>query len=138
MGFDVGTRRGRSKKGRGKWQVERERHQLDQSRPDVFFKDASPIGEMIPRLMKKIGLEDEQWLETLSMEWARLVGEAVARHTRPGRFKKRELTVFVDSSVWLNELSRYGRKEMLAKLRERFGKGKITSISLKLDPEGPN
>lgn len=133
---DMGTRRKSGKKGRGRWQVERERHQLEQQKPYMSFKDASPIDEAMQRVMKRIGIADQHWLEALSAEWGTLVGEAVARHTRPGRFQKKNLTVFVDSSVWLNELSRYGRKEMLAKLQERFGEGKVRSISLKLDPEG--
>lgn len=132
MGSDSRKRR----RGAGKWQVERERHQLAQPEPYMSFRDASPIGAMVPRIMKKIGLADQHWLEELAAEWAGLVGEAVAKHTRPGRFQAKELTVFVDSSVWLNELSRYGRKEMLAKLEQRFGDRDIKSVNLKLDPDG--
>jgi len=106
---------------------------------DRLYPDHSPqeraIGDIIPKLMKRLGLEDTHWLTLLAEEWQEMVGEAVARHTRPGRLENKDLVVFVDNSAWLSELSRYGRKEMLAKLQERFGSSKIASLRLQLDPE---
>lgn len=132
----MGSGKRKVRRGLGRWQVERERHQIERAQPYVPARDACPIGEMMPGLMKKLGLQDQHWLEVLAMEWDGLVGEALAGHTRPGRFQRKNLTVFVDNSVWLNELSRYGRKEMLSKLQQRFGEGKIKSLDLRLDPEG--
>ena len=99
-------------------------------------KEAYLFGDAVSGLMKKMGLASAHWLNALSEEWPALVGEAVARHTRPGRMDRNRLVVFVDSSVWLNELSRYGRREMLSALRKRFGDAKIGDISLQLDPNG--
>jgi predicted nucleic acid-binding Zn ribbon protein len=92
--------------------------------------------DAIDVLMKKIGLSEPHWLETLSNDWVQIVGEGVGRHARPGRVDGTILYVFVDSSVWLNELKRYGHKEMLAAIQKRFGHSRINSIRLQLDPDG--
>ena len=67
-------------------------------------------------------------------DWAELVGAQVAQHTRPGRIHRKMLFVFVDHSLWLNELSRYGQQKMLENIQAKFGSDKIKSIRLQLDP----
>ncbi len=83
--------------------------------------------------MAGFGLESKLWLSELDKEWSALVGDLVAKHTRPGRLDQDRLIVFVDSSVWLHELSRYRETEMLTAVRDRFG-AKVRSLSLRLDP----
>jgi hypothetical protein len=120
---------------KGRWQVEKERFHLDSYQPAQGVEDAAGIGDVVAGIMKSLGLEGMHWLNILEEEWTRLVGDAVAKHSRPGRMEKKTLTVFVDNSVWLNELLRYGRKQMLENLQKRFGKEKIGSIRLVLDPD---
>jgi len=86
--------------------------------------------------MKKIGLENHHWLLVLEEKWVTLVGAEVAKHTRPGRFERGNLVIFVDSSVWLSELSRYGRSKILSNLQEHFGLDRMKSVTLQLDPDG--
>jgi predicted nucleic acid-binding Zn ribbon protein len=104
--------------------------------PWAGVEDCRSLGDILPAIMKKLGLEAEQWLMSLQPEWVDLMGPAVAKHTRPGRMDRKRLVVFVDSSVWLNELKRFGRTELLDKLQARFGKDKIESVSLEMDPDG--
>jgi len=122
--------------GRGRWHVQRERFHLENEIAPHGVTDPAKIADIIPALMKGLGLGDMHWLNVMQEEWAGIVGEAVAKHTRPGRMEKKKLTVFVDSSVWLNELLRYGRKEMLVNLQKRFGRGKVDMVNLVLDPDG--
>lgn len=119
----------------GRWQVERERSRIPSRTPLPASREADPVANVIPALMKRLGLEDQQWMDVLAAEWAALVGEAVARHTRPGRVQRDNLVVFVDNSAWLSELARYSRGPMLANLQKRFGKDKILSVSFQLDPD---
>ena len=86
--------------------------------------------------MRKLGLECEHWMEDLSDKWTEIVGEAVAAHTRPGRIEARVLYVFVDSSVWLNELKRYGAKSISGNLKRCFGEKRIKDVRFQLDPDG--
>ena len=83
-------------------------------------------------LTRKLGLEGQVWLQQLQGDWTRVVGAAVAKHTRPGRFDGRALSVYVDNAVWLNELKRYGQEQMLANLRKQFPK--IQAVRLEPDP----
>jgi predicted nucleic acid-binding Zn ribbon protein len=127
--------RRRGKFNKGKWEVERERSRVEDRRPRPPPRDATPVGEIIPQLMKKLGVESEHWQEVLSGSWEKLAGKAVAKHTRPGRFEKGTLVVFVDSSVWLNELSRYGKDDLLANLQKTFGADRIKAVRFQLDPD---
>jgi predicted nucleic acid-binding Zn ribbon protein len=131
------SRRRRTHTGNpGRWQVMRERARLTESRPPPADCEASPIGQTIAALMKKLGLEEQHWVGVLGEEWTSLVGDAVAKHTRPGAYKQGCLTVFVDNSVWFSELSRYGHRDMLANLQRRFGRDKVRRIRLQMDPDG--
>jgi predicted nucleic acid-binding Zn ribbon protein len=84
--------------------------------------------------MKQFGLGDQHWLETVDAEWPVMVGEDVAKHTRIGGITDKNLTVYVDNTVWLSELSRYGRDKMLGNIQKRFGTDRIKSVKLLLDP----
>ncbi len=121
---------------RSKWMIHRERARIDDWKPPSDFKDAVSIGNVVSNLIRRFGLGDKQWLMELSEEWPNIVGEAIAKHTKPGRFMEKKLVVFVDSSIWLSELSRYGRDEILAKIQKRFGQDKITELALQLNPDG--
>ena len=126
--------RRRKRYNKGRWAVERERHHIDSSAPPDPEPENPSISDIIPGIMKKLGLEQEQWTTVLDREWTELVGATVAAHTRPGRYQNRQLVVFVDSATWLNELKRYNQAEMLKKLQARFGADKIRRLSLQPDP----
>ena len=101
--------------------------------PDT--RDAVAIRDTVARILKKLGLEEETWTASLAEVWTELVGEDVARHARPGVVKDRCLIVYVDSSPWLSELSRYGQGRMLKNIQGRFGRKRVSTIRLQLDPD---
>ncbi len=121
---------------KGRWDIERQRSHIADSRPPSKDEGAKAIGDAIPEVIRSLGLEESIWLNKIEEEWMKLVGDVVAKHARPGRYDAGHLIVFVDSSVWLNELQRYGRTEILSKVQQRFGPEKITGIRLQLDPDG--
>jgi predicted nucleic acid-binding Zn ribbon protein len=121
---------------RGRWQLARERLRLTDTAPAPPAREPAKIGSAIAGVLKKLGLENTQWTHVLGEQWPELVGAAVAGHTRPGRFENGVLVVFVDSSVWFSELSRYGQARMLENLQKAFGKKKIRNVRLQLDPDG--
>gem|GEM_PF-2577201 len=71
----------------------------------------------------------------MEQAWDSLVGPTIARHTQPVRLDRNTLLVAVDSAVWLNELIRYERVSMLARLQERFGKDNIKALQFQVDPQ---
>jgi hypothetical protein len=68
--------------------------------------------------------------EKLRRDWALVAGEAVARHSRPGDLRRGVLTVAVDSSAWLCELT-LRSEELLAALRSRYDDS-VTSLRFAL------
>ena len=113
----------------------RERFRLASAVPPAT-RGEHEIGAIVPRVLKRLGLADRAWLEQMSAEWPTLVGNTVAGHCRPGRYADGMLTVFVDSSAWLNELERFSKTELLRNVQNRFGKGRVRHLLLQLDPDG--
>ncbi len=124
-----------SKKDKVRWQVDRERFQLEERRPPAPYRVFTP-DQVLPAVMRKLGLEQPMWEQVLTREWEALVGEQVARHTRPGRLQRNILYVYVANSVWLAELRQFAEKAMLEKLQAQFGRARIKGIRLQIDPDG--
>lgn len=98
-----------------------------------FPPDAVAIGSVIQSVVKKRNLSGSMWQHQLEMEWGVVVGAAIAKHARPGLFENGLLTIFVDSSVWLNELKRYSADLLLTKIRQRFSE--VKQLRFQADPE---
>jgi predicted nucleic acid-binding Zn ribbon protein len=96
-----------------------------------------PIGKLLGPFLQSIKLDEQVRMGSLMERWEAVLGKGVAAHTRPGRLINKEITVFVDSSVWLSELQRYAHREMLANLQKAFGKDIIQKVRLSLDPDKP-
>lgn len=92
-----------------------------------------PVAKLVEPLLRALRLDDQFRMGRLETEWPSIMGPAVAVHTRPGRLNGNELVVFVDSSVWLSELYR-SRAQMLVNLQKAFGKTRIRSLRLQIDP----
>ncbi len=119
---------------RGRWALERERHGLDRENP-LPPEHSTTVGAVVPLIMKQMGLQERFWEQALIGEWEGMVGPQVAKNARPGRLDRKILHVFVSHPAWLSELSRYGQKQILAKLQARFGADKIKGLRLQLDPD---
>jgi len=117
--------------------VQRERGRIPDGPPPSPDRDARRIGEIIPALMAGLGSAEQSRFAALDEDWAQIVGKAVAAHTRPGGIARNELIVFVDSSVWLMELARFGGGAILRKVQELFGDAAIAGVKFRLDPDGP-
>jgi len=117
------------------WEVMRERCQIESPFPPPPDMQIPEIEDVVAKVMKKLGLQETHWLNTLEEEWSDLVGKAVAAHTRPGKFENCQLIIYVDSPVWIYELKRNGQKIILKNLAKRYGNNKIKRIQLLPDPE---
>ena len=92
-----------------------------------------PFGKLLGAVLKSMKLDDQLSMGRIEGEWSKIMGAAVAAHTRPGRLVAGELAVYVDSSVWLSELHR-SRARMLANLQKAYGPKRIQSLRLQIDP----
>ncbi|MGH7385944.1 MAG: DUF721 domain-containing protein, partial [Candidatus Rokuibacteriota bacterium] len=65
-------------------------------------------------------LQERLLAERIRQGWRETVGAALAHRTRPGELRAGTLTVMVDNSPWLQELSMRSA-EVLSAVRARFG-----------------
>ena len=92
---------------------------------------ATPIKDVLKTVFEKLESGKTYTREDIEARWEKLVGEAGLKHSRPVVFKKNVLTVYVDTSVWMQELSMQKRK-ILKGLQKELGKDKISDIVFKI------
>lgn len=93
---------------------------------------AKSTAEIIPRVVQKLGLDKRQIETELLKVWNHILDPAVVTHAQPTGLRNGTLFVTVDSSVWLDEIVRYQRKEILTRLQHSFGRDQIARISFRL------
>ena len=64
--------------------------------------------------------------------WNNLIDPLLVAHAQPTGLNKGTLFVTVDSSVWLNEIVRYRRREILERMQNSFGRDLIAKISFRV------
>ena len=89
-------------------------------------------GVVLPALMKELRLDARQAEAEVVKVWNALIDPVVTAHAQPANLYKGTLFVNVDSSVWLSEIVRYRRKEILERLQNSFGKSVIQKISFRI------
>jgi len=63
--------------------------------------------------------------------WRKAVGPGIARHAQPASIRGKRLTVVVDSSAWMQQLSLM-KPEVLSRVNDRLGPDGIEGITLRL------
>lgn len=86
------------------------------------------VCDLIPGILRKAGLADRILEEEVVAEWNRIVGPFLARHSRPSGLRKGVLTVSVMSATVRYDLERNHRREILARLQEKFGGRTVRDI----------
>ncbi|MEK7674470.1 MAG: DUF721 domain-containing protein [Verrucomicrobiota bacterium] len=93
---------------------------------------AKPVGHIMPHVLTGLKLDRRQAdLEVLKV-WNNLIDPSIVAHARPTGLNKGTLFVTVDNSVWLHEIVRYRRKEILERLQHSFGRDLIVRISFRV------
>ena len=123
-----------------RWMVTRERFQLPDMEPpaagNCLAEPDVAVGEIINDIFKSIDVRRQPaLLDQIRETWPELAGPGAATHARPGYLDRQTLVIFVDSAVWLDELARYERAGILARLHQRFGAEAIKALRLQADPE---
>jgi predicted nucleic acid-binding Zn ribbon protein len=92
--------------------------------PEVpFVRDtAKAVGVPLTKVMAALGLGDRLREEEVKRAWSEIVGEFLANHSTPASLTNGVLTVRVLQPALHYEFDRNCRPQILAKLRERFGK----------------
>ena len=93
---------------------------------------ARRAGDVLPKLMKDLRMDDRRAEAELVKVWNSLIDPNLTAHAQPHNLHKGTLFVNVDTSVWLSEIVRYRRKEILDRLQHSFGKNLIQKISFRI------
>ncbi len=85
----------------------------------------------MPAILSNLRMETRQAETEILKVWNHQIDPNVIAHAQPTGIRKGTLFVTVDSSVWLDEIVRYRRKEILEQLQNSFGRELITRISFR-------
>jgi predicted nucleic acid-binding Zn ribbon protein len=93
---------------------------------------ARPVGEAVIKLMAQLGLKDRLREDEVLGAWREIVGEFVANHSAPQRLKDGVLLVRVLQPTVHYELDRIWKREILEKLKKRFGARTVREIKFRI------
>jgi predicted nucleic acid-binding Zn ribbon protein len=93
---------------------------------------ARPASVVMPKVLTELRIDRRQSEAEVVKVWNHLLDPNITAHAQPTGLWKGTLFVTVDSSVWLSEIVRYRRKEILDRLQHSFGRDLITKISFRV------
>ncbi|MGH8164981.1 MAG: DUF721 domain-containing protein [Rhodanobacteraceae bacterium] len=93
---------------------------------------AKPIGDLLPKVMQKLGLKDRLQESEVLKTWKAMVGDFIAAHSQPIALRDGILYVHVLQPALHYELDRVNKPEILRKLKRRFGARVIRDLRFRL------
>ncbi len=92
---------------------------------------ARKVGELMPKALADLRMDRRRAEAEVLKVWNNLIDPVIIAHAQPTGLHQGTLFVSVDSSVWLDEIVRYRRREILDRLQHSFGRGLIIRISFR-------
>jgi hypothetical protein len=89
---------------------------------------STSIGDILGKLMPKLGLDTRIKEQDIREAWVGIVGEFIAKHSQPDRLIAGTLMIRVIQPSVRYELDRTWKPEIIRKLREAFGQKVIREI----------
>jgi predicted nucleic acid-binding Zn ribbon protein len=93
---------------------------------------AEPASALLPRVLAGLHLDRRRTEAEVVKVWNNLLDPHIVAHAQPTGIRRGTLFVTVDSSVWLSEIVRYRRREILDRLQHSFGRDFIAKISFRV------
>ena len=95
-------------------------------------KPAQSAGAVLPKVLADLRFDRRQAEAEILRVWNHLIDPTLTAHAQPVGLNQGTLFVTVDNSVWLDEIVRYRRKEILDRLRHSFGRDLIVKVSYRM------
>lgn len=89
-------------------------------------------GAVLPAVLSSLRIDRRQAEAEIVKVWNNLLDPNITAHAQPTGLRKGTLFIGVDSNVWLSELVRYRRKEILDRLQHSFGRDLISRLSFRV------
>ncbi|HEY2799265.1 MAG TPA: DUF721 domain-containing protein [Chthoniobacterales bacterium] len=93
---------------------------------------AKPIRDLLPKVMQKLGLKERLQESEVLGAWKAMVGDFIASHSQPIALREGILYVHVLQPALHYELDRVNKREILRKLKRRFGPRVIRDLRFRL------
>ena len=102
--------------------------------PEAFVRAdrTTTASEAVHKLMQSLGLADRLKADAVLAAWREIVGEFFAQHSAPQQLKAGVLYVAVLQPTVHFELDRVWKRDILAKLKARFGARTVRDIKFRL------
>ena len=97
----------------------------------AWENSARAAADIMPKVLGGLRMERRLAEVEILKVWNHHLDPNITTHARPTGIHKGTLFVTVDSSVWLNEIVRYRRREILERLQNCFGRELIARISFR-------
>jgi len=88
--------------------------------------------EVMPQVLGTMRMDRRQAEAELVKVWNSVLDPNITAHAQPAGIRKGTLFVTVDSNVWLAEIVRYRRREILDRLQHSFGRQMVQKISYRV------
>ena len=98
----------------------------------AWASSARSLATVLPRVLQGLRLDNKQSESQIVVLWRQIVDARIAAHAQPVGLVKGTLFVSVDSSVWLDEIVRYQRKEILERVQHALGREMVKRISFRV------
>jgi predicted nucleic acid-binding Zn ribbon protein len=93
---------------------------------------ARQMSAVMPKVLSGLRIDRRRTEAEIVKVWNNLIDPAIVAHAQPTGLRNGTLFVNVDSNVWLSEIVRYRRKEILDRLQHSFGRDFIARISFRV------
>jgi predicted nucleic acid-binding Zn ribbon protein len=100
----------------------------------VEKKATARVGEILPRVLELMGLDDRFEEARLIQGWAEVVGPVIANKSRPRVLRDGILFIEVENSVWMQELW-FRQRQIIECLKKEFPKVEVKGIRLEIEKE---
>jgi predicted nucleic acid-binding Zn ribbon protein len=93
---------------------------------------AKPVSAVLAKVLTELRIDRRCAEAEVVRVWNHLLDPNIVAHAQPTGLRNGTLFVTVDSSVWLSEIVRYRRREILDRLQHSFGHDFIARISFRV------
>ena len=89
-------------------------------------------GAVVKKVLGALQLDRRRAETEVVRVWNQTIDPTIAGHAQPTGIRRGTLFVSVDSSVWLDEIVRYRRHEILQRMRHAMGREMVKKISFRI------
>jgi len=91
-----------------------------------------PLGAILPSLVAKWKRRCKNRDNEIQSVWKQQMPQDIQQHAHPMQFQHGVLTVEVDSSVWMQELSGFRQQEIMDEMNQALTVSKIRDIRFRI------